>query len=199
MLRRFRVIEFWPYITIAGVLSWVAFFHGGLHPALALVPVVAVMPHSERDAGLFEDWTEPPRDPLTRFEEIARVPTEVVLFLFGLVNAGVPFSNAGAGTWIVLAALVAGKPLGIVMATTLGRPSGAGLPAAITTRDLIVIGCAGGIGFTVALFFCTAAFPPGDLLDQTKMGALLSFSAAAVASVAALGLGVGRFRRSPPV
>ena len=199
MLRRFRVVEFWPYITIAGVLSWVAFFHGGLHPALALVPIVAVMPHCERDAGLFEESAEPLSDPLTRFEEIARAPTEVVLFLFGLVNAGVPFSNAGAGTWIVLAALVVGKPLGIVMATMLGRPFGAGLPAAITTRDLIVIGCVGGIGFTVALFFCTAAFPAGAMLDQTKMGALLSFSAAAIASVAALGLGVGRFRRGRPI
>jgi NhaA family Na+:H+ antiporter len=199
MLRRFRVIEFWPYIVFAGVLSWVAFFQGGLHPALALVPVVAVMPHSERDAGLFETTDEPPRDPLTRFEEIVRAPTEVVLFLFGLVNAGVPFANIGAGTWMVLTALVAGKPLGIFMATTLARRLGALLPAAVTTRDLIVIGCVAGIGFTVALFFCTAAFPPGDLLDQTKMGALLSFSAAAVASVAAFALGVGRFRRSAAI
>jgi NhaA family Na+:H+ antiporter len=85
------------------------------------------------------------------------------------------------------------------MATTLARRLGALLPAAVTTRDLIVIGCVAGIGFTVALFFCTAAFPPGDLLDQTKMGALLSFSAAAVASVAAFALGVGRFRRSAAI
>ena len=181
------------------MLSWVAFFHGGLHPALALVPIVAVMPHCDRDAGLFEMSPGPPRDPLTRFEEIVRAPTEIVLFLFGLVNAGVPFSNAGAGTWIVLTALVAGKPLGIGVAAMLVRPFGARLPAEITNRDLVVIGCVGGIGFTVALFFCTAAFPAGDLLDQTKMGALLSFSAAAVASVAALVLGVGRFRGPGPI
>jgi NhaA family Na+:H+ antiporter len=49
-----------------------------------------------------------------------------------------------------------------------------------------------GIGFTVALFFATAAFPPGDLLDQTKMGALLSFSAAAIAFAAAKALNVKR-------
>ena len=34
-----------------------------------------------------------------------------------------------------------------------------------------------GIGFTVALFFATAAFPYGRLLDETKLGALLSFAA----------------------
>ena len=97
------------------------------------------------------------------------VPVEIILFLFGLVNAGVPIEGIGAGTWIVLTALLAGKPLGIVAATMAGRRFGAKLPALVTHRDLVVIGCVAGIGFTVALFFCTAAFPDGDLLDQTKM------------------------------
>jgi hypothetical protein len=44
--------------------------------------------------------------------------------------------------------------------------------------DFIVVGLAAAIGFTVALFFATAAFPEGSLLDQAKMGALLSFIAA---------------------
>lgn len=194
-LRRFRVMAIWPYVVVAGLVSWIAFFQGGLHPALALVPVVAFMPHCERDAGLFEVPPEPGRDPLTRFEHIVRVPTEIVLFLFGLVNAGVPVGSVGAGTWIVLVALIAGKPLGIVLATLAGRPFGARLPAAIGPRDLLVVGCAAGIGFTVALFFCTAAFAAGDLLDQTKMGALLSVAAAPLATIAALALGVGRFAR----
>jgi NhaA family Na+:H+ antiporter len=121
------------------------------------------------------------------------VPVEIILFLFGLVNAGVPIDSIGAGTWIVLTALLAGKPLGIVAATMAGRRFGAKLPAAVTHRDLVVIGCVAGIGFTVALFFCTAAFPDGDLLDQTKMGAHLSFLAALLASLAAVALRVGRF------
>jgi Na+/H+ antiporter NhaA len=40
-----------------------------------------------------------------------------------------------------------------------------------------------GIGFTVALFFSTAAFPAGAVLDQAKMGALLSFVAFPLAIV----------------
>jgi NhaA family Na+:H+ antiporter len=47
------------------------------------------------------------------------------------------------------------------------------------------LGCAAGIGFTVALFFATAAFPPGPLLDQTKMGALMSIGAGALAFLVA--------------
>jgi Na+:H+ antiporter, NhaA family len=124
-----------------------------------------------------------------------RIPVEIVLFLFGLANAGVPFTRAGVGTWIVAAALVAGKPIGIVLAAIVGQQFGAALPSAMSRGDLFVIGCVAGIGFTVALFFCTAAFPDGPVLDQTKIGALLSFAAAPIATVAALVLGVGRFAR----
>jgi len=192
LLRRRRVMDFWPYVAIGGSLAWVAFFRGGLHPALALVPIVPFLPHARRDAGLFEEPHRPAHDPLSRFERTARVPAEIVLLLFGLANAGVPFTRIGTGTWIVAAALIVGKPLGIVLAATVGQRFGASSPA-INQRDLLVVGCVAGIGFTVALFFCTAAFPDGELLEQTKIGALLSFGAAGVATMAAWLLGVGRF------
>ena len=194
--RRARIVRFWPYVAIGGTLSWVAFFRGGFHPALALVPVIPFLPRAARDAGLFEEPQLPGRDPLTRFEHAVRVPTEVVLFLFGLVNGGVPVAQIGAGTWIVLTALVVGKPLGVAAAVLAGHAVGSTLPTSLTHRDVVVIGCAAGIGFTVALFFATAAFPDGHLLDQTKMGALFSFTAAPIATLAAMMLRVGRFARS---
>ena len=55
---------------------------------------------------------------------------------------------------------------------------GASLPEGLQVRDLVVVGIAAAIGFTVSLFFATAAFPGGAALAETKMGALLSFSAA---------------------
>jgi len=58
---------------------------------------------------------------------------------------------------------------------------------------MVVVGCAAGIGFTVALFFATASFQPGTALDQTKLGALFSVASAAVAFIAAAMLRVGRF------
>jgi Na+:H+ antiporter, NhaA family len=192
-LKRLRVTHFWPYVALGGIIAWIAFFRGGLHPALALVPIVPFLPHAARDSGLFEQPLVPGRDALARFERVMSVPVEIILFLFGLVNAGIPIESIGAGTWIVLTALLAGKPLGIVVAVMAGRRFGAKLPASLTDRDVVVIGCVAGIGFTVALFFCTAAFPEGDLLDQTKMGALLSFLAALIASLAAVALRVGRF------
>jgi NhaA family Na+:H+ antiporter len=69
------------------------------------------------------------------------------------------------------------------------------LPPALGARDLIVTGFSAAIGFTVALFFATAAFPPGPLLDQAKLGALLTVSGAVIAATAAALLRVGRFAR----
>ena len=44
-----------------------------------------------------------------------------------------------------------------------------------------MVAVAAGVGFTVALFFATAAFPAGPLQDQAKLGALLSVSAGPIA------------------
>ena len=98
---------------------------------------------------------------------------------------------------MVLTAILVGKPLGILSATALGGAAGLHRPAGVTWRDLFVLGMVAAIGFTVALFFATAAFPSGALLNETKMGALLSFSAALLATGAAFVLKVGAWVRAP--
>jgi NhaA family Na+:H+ antiporter len=191
-LRQRRTRSFWPYIGFAGIVSWVAFYRGGLHPALALVPVLPFLPHAPRDSGVFVQSTSM-SDVLNKFEHWWKLPVQVILFFFGLVNAGVELQGVGTGTWTVLGAILVGKPIGIVAATAVGVALGLKRPAGVTWRDLTVLGMIAGIGFTVALFFATAAFPEGPFLDQAKMGALLSFAAAALAGVAAFGMRCGRF------
>ena len=95
-------------------------------------------------------------------------------------------------TWFVLVAILAGKPIGISAAVFVSRLGGLHLPRDVTWRDMIVVGFIAAIGFTVALFFATAAFPYGRLLDETKLGALLSGCAALVAFATAKVLRVGR-------
>jgi NhaA family Na+:H+ antiporter len=191
-LKKRRTKSFWPYVAGAGLLSWLGFHYGGLHPALALVPVIPFLPHAKRDPGFFVS-SRHARDTLSAFEHWWRLPVQIILFFFGFVNAGVPISTVGTGTWIVLAALVVGKPFGIVGATALGFFAGLQRPAGVHWRDLTVLGIVGGIGFTVALFFATASFAGGPALDQAKMGALLSFVAAPLAVGVALVLRVGRW------
>ena len=195
-LRRMKVRGYLPYVVGGGVLSWAALFRGGLHPALALVPIVPFLPHAARDPGLFVEAPEGARDALSAFERTWKHPVQVVLFLFGLANAGVPVHEIGIGTWPVVIGLLAGKPIGIGLAVALALLTGLRLPHGVNWRDMTVVGCAAGIGFTVALFFATASFPPGTRLDQAKLGALLSVGSALVAFAAAALLKVGRFSAS---
>lgn len=182
-LRRRGVPSFWPYVIGSGSLSWAALYWGGFHPALALVPIVPFMPHAPHDLGLFEPREALRADTLNRFEQWWATPVQFVLLLFGFANAGVPLAQIGPGTYYVLAALLLGKPIGILLFSGGARLIGARLPAGLQIRDLLVVGTAAAIGFTVSLFFATAAFPAGAALAETKMGALLSFVAAPLAFV----------------
>ena len=183
-LKRRGVRSFWPYVIGPGSLSWAALYLGGFHPALALVPIVPFMPHSARDLGLFDPREDLQIDTLSQFEHWWAKPVQFVLLLFGLANAGVPFEQVGPGTYFVLAGLLLGKPIGILLFSSAARRAGASLPAGLHLADLVVIGITAAIGFTVSLIFSTAAFPAGTALAETKMGALLSFSAAPLALVA---------------
>lgn len=183
-LKRFRVTNFWPYIILCGTISWFGFYVGGIHPALALVPIIFFMPHEATDAGLFVEH-EGATDTLNQFRDWWRTPVEIILGLFGLINAGVPFTSVGAGTWLVCLGLMLGKPLGITLFSLLGRAFNLSLPDGMRWADVIVLGCAAGIGFTVALFVSTVAFPPGAHLDMAKMGALFSFGSMAITLIAA--------------
>ncbi len=111
--------------------------------------------------------------------------------LFGLVNAGVVFSNTGPATWLVLSGLLIGKPVGITLFTFVGEKLfGLKLPDGMSYRHVITMGVVAAIGFTVALFVSSAAFgEPGPIQDSAKMGALGSFVAAIIAVI------VGRLLR----
>ena len=184
MLRSRGTTSFWPYILAPGSISWAGFYIGGLHPALALVPILLFLPHATRDPGIFVEPTEPPHDALSEFASWWKTPVEIILFFFALTNAGVPLTSAGTATWMVLGALVAGKPLGILIATWAAERVGFRRADGLAWSSVLVLGVTAGIGFTVALFFTTASFEPGPTLDQAKLGALLSVSAGLLAIVA---------------
>lgn len=178
-----KTLSFWPYL-IAGCLSWFGFQESGLHPALGLLPIVVTLPHSDRAFGFFSEAEVYLKDLLNHAEHLLKHPVEVILFFFGLVNAGVEFSAIGAPTWLVLAGLLIGKPVGIlIFGWFAARPLGLGIPAGMRITDLVVIGCVAAIGFTVSLFIASVAFDGGAVQDAAKMGALFSFAAAIISVV----------------
>lgn len=177
-------LHFMPY-ALAACISWYGFMRSGLHPALGLLPIVPTIPHADRAFGIFSDAETHLHDLLNVIEHALKHPVEVILFFFGLLNAGVEFSAIGDATWLVLAGLIIGKPVGIlIFGWVAAVPLRLGIPRGMRIIDLVVIGFVSAIGFTVSLFVASVAFPPGDVQDAAKMGALFSFGAAIISIVA---------------
>jgi len=193
-LRHAGVKNFWLYLLGPGTVSWWALFLGGVHPALALVPVIPFFPHARHGHDLLVEAAPQAHDTLTLFERWWRLPVEGVLLLFGLVNAGVPIHGLETGTWAIPVAALA-RPTGIVLAAWLAIAGGLHLPHSVGVRELMVIGCIASIGLIFALFFATAVMPPGPVLLEMKMGALITIGGGGVAFAVARLLRVGRFAR----
>jgi NhaA family Na+:H+ antiporter len=170
-----------------------------VHPALALVPVVPFMPHATHDSGFFADPLPRARDTLSRFARWWTLPVQGVLFLFGLVNAGVPLHGLEPGMWALPVATLVGRPLGILVGAELAVAAGLHRTPRVGWKELLVVGCTASIGLAVALFFATAVMPLGPLLLQIKTGSLLTAAGAGLAFLAAWLLGVGRFAATAPV
>jgi len=110
---------------------------------------------------------------------------ELILGLFGLVNADVVFANTGTATWLVLTGLLLGKPIGISLFTLIGeRLFGLKMPEGMSYCHVVTTGPLAAIGFTVALFVSTTAFAkPRPVQDSAKTGALANFSVGTIAIV----------------
>ena len=114
-----------------------------------------------------------------------------VMPVFALANAGVQLSGTDlqsaapqAAVWAVLAALVLGKPLGIVLATLLAvKTRICSLPAGLSWHGVLLVGLLAGIGFTMSIFVGGLAFEDASLLGAAKLGVL---SASAIAAVLGL-------------
>ena len=173
-----------PYV-IAGCISWYGFMRSGLHPALGLLPIIPAIPHADRAFGIFAYAEKFQTDLLNVLEHTLKSPVEIVLFLFGLMNAGVAFSSMGDATWLVLAGLLIGKPVGIFLFGWIAaNPLKLGMPEGMRIIDLVVVGFVAAIGFTVSLFVASVAFEDGPIQDAAKMGALFSFAAAVISIIA---------------
>jgi len=67
-LRRSGVRTFAPYLLIGGTLSWLACYWGGVHPALALLPIVPFLPHAPRALNRVLDEASGPHESAAHFE-----------------------------------------------------------------------------------------------------------------------------------
>jgi NhaA family Na+:H+ antiporter len=182
ILRKMKISSYWPYILGSGLIVWVGMYNAHLHPALSLifiVPFLAYKPIKKQ-----EPLMQKPNMLLDDFDHKIKPFVDFGLILFGIVNAGVIFTDVSNLTWIVLAALFLGKTFGVFLFGNLARLIGFPLPKGMHTKDLFVTGIVAAMGLTVALFIAGAAFMDPSLQGAAKMGALFSAGAVVIAFIA---------------
>jgi NhaA family Na+:H+ antiporter len=113
----------------------------------------------------------------------------VIMPIFALANAGVPFTMADFGEPVALAimtGLVIGKPVGILLMSFLAvKLVTKTLPEGLTWPAMLGGGFLSGIGFTMALFISGLALS-GPVLQTAKVGVLGASLLAAVAGMIVL-------------
>ncbi|WP_229067464.1 Na+/H+ antiporter NhaA [Actinoplanes sp. DH11] len=176
-----RHVTAWILVPLA-VLAW-AFMHlSGVHATIAGVLIGFTVPALARDG---QD-----RSVAERWEHRWRpVSAGLAVPVFALFAAGVSLSPDALATTLtepaaqgVILGLVAGKPLGIMLATfalvTLTR---AALDQRVTWLDLLAVAVVSGIGFTVALLIGELSFAPGTPQSEpVKAGILIGSLASAM-------------------
>lgn len=199
------VLKSGVHATVAGVL--LAFFipaRTRLHPGQFLERGRLLLDHFERaarpGAGLMgneeqqsalhalEQAAEDVQAPLHRLEHALHPWVAFFIMpVFALANAGVGFGGdaspqlgSAVSTGIILG-LLAGKPLGILLASWAAVRSGlAELPPGIRWTHIHGAGWLGGIGFTMSLFVAGLAFADPALLASAKAGVLAASTLAGV-------------------
>lgn len=163
-----------------GVVIWSGLWWAGVHPALAGVAL-----------GLLTPVTSIQREvsPLARLQDTLHPWVAFgIMPLFAFANAGVSFqtvslnrSNVLVGTGIALGLLI-GKPLGILAASACSVRLGVSrLPEQVTFKNLALVSCLGGVGFTMSIFIANLAFEyDAKLLDLAKLAVLCGSCVAAI-------------------
>ncbi|MGH7317462.1 MAG: Na+/H+ antiporter NhaA, partial [Candidatus Rokuibacteriota bacterium] len=216
MLRRLGVQRGLLYFVV-GVGIWLAMHESGVHPTIAGVAMglmVSAYPPSrldlQRATSLWRTFREQPTpeyarsaragvteaiSPNERLQDLFHTWISVLVVpLFALANAGVEVTGdlldralTSPITLGIVLGLVAGKPIGITVASWLAsrRRLGA-FPLTVAWPPLFGLATLAGIGFTVSLFIADLSFR-GEQLEEAKIGIL-------AASVLAASLGWLVFR-----
>jgi NhaA family Na+:H+ antiporter len=173
---RFGIRRMTPYLLV-GLLLWILVLRSGIHATLAGIILSFAIPLEEKPGR--PDAYE--HSPLHRLEHGLHLPVGFLIVpIFGLANAGVPFLGQSAdvliapvtlGVWL---GLLLGKAVGVfgfsMLAVRLGL---ADMPAHAGRLQMAGIALLCGIGFTMSLFITLLAFPGNpNLQAEAKIGIL---------------------------
>lgn len=174
---------------LCGVALWLFILRSGVHPTLAGVLLAFAVPGGEAASAL-----ERRLNPLV---------TWLVLPLFGLANAGLPFHDlalSGPVATGTILALVVGKPVGVFAATRAAVLLRLVRMPGILWREMFGATVLCGIGFTMSLFIGDLAFHGAEVQARVKAAVFAGSLVSALAGIAILRLALRRTDtdRDPP-
>ncbi|TMV65333.1 Na+/H+ antiporter NhaA, partial [Thioclava sp. BHET1] len=170
-----RRLSLLPY-ALAGAVSWYGVQQSGLSPALGLLPILPVIPHTDHAFGVFAEAETLLSDLLNRMARLLILPVAAVLFLFALTHLGAPLGEADALSLVVAMALLIGKPLGVIAGARIARGLRFALPPGVRMRHMPVIGLLAALGLTVPVFATETALPDGLLQDGARLGLIATLA-----------------------
>ena len=207
-VRRFGLHLTWVYALI-GATVWFSLHEAGIHPTLAGAAMGLLAPSTPRlqpelidvdeltdlsDAEAARTTSELAKGSVSVVEWLQHIlhpwTSYVIVPIFAVANSGISISVAelrdAAGspvTWGVLLGLLLGKPLGVVAATRSAVRLGiADSPDDAASTQILGVGAAAGIGFTVALFITELALLDPVDRSHAKLAILVASVLAAVGS-----------------
>lgn len=180
----------WPLIValvLLAVVTWYFTWRSGVHATIAGVVLGLAM--TRVPAGRARHLLEP-------------YSNAIILPLFAFTAAIVAIPQVRVGElspafWGILVALPIGKFLGISVAGGIGsRLARRRDRPALELPDIMVVGCLGGIGFTVSLLMSELAFARNaEVADEGTLAVLLGSSIAILASALVVSARARQYRR----
>lgn len=171
ILNRMKVQNLIPYL-IGGVVMWYFMLNSGVHATITGVILAFVIP--------FGDGGE--KSSSYKLQHFLHKPVAfIILPLFAIANTCIAIeSNWHEGlshpnAFGIILGLVVGKPLGILLFSSIGVSAGfCALPKSLRWAHILGAGMLGGIGFTMSIFITLLAFKDPEIIVFSKIAILIA-------------------------
>ena len=171
VLNRMKIHNLIPYL-IGGVIMWYFMLNSGVHATITGVILAFVIP--------FGDGGE--KTSSYRLQHFLHQPVAFfILPLFAIANTALLITENWheglnhVNTYGIILGLVVGKPLGILLFSSVGVTSGLCiLPKSLKWAHILGAGMLGGIGFTMSIFITVLAFKNPEVIVFSKIAILIA-------------------------
>ncbi|MHC0439417.1 Na+/H+ antiporter NhaA [Flavobacterium sp. 3-210] len=171
ILNRLKINNIIPYL-VGGIVMWYFMLNSGVHATITGVILAFVIP--------FGDGGE--NSSSYKLQHFLHKPVAfLILPLFAIANTCIAITQDWheglnhTNTYGIILGLVVGKPLGIVLFSSIGVTAGlCVLPKNLKWAHILGAGMLGGIGFTMSIFITILAFKDPETIVFSKIAILIA-------------------------